>query len=134
MHTVDTDFHYACLRAAGMIKSKKSRQARIDATCEVVAILLSERAIGPGERQLLADLLTGELDRPHSRPALSAQQRQQRRERVHMVRQYQDEKAAAGRKISIADAVQAMADENRLTADDVEKLINFMSRSQGSRT
>lgn len=127
---VDTDFLHACRQAAGILKSRESRDARIKATADLVSILLSDRQIGMGERQYLAELLVGDLDRPHARPGLSADQKEVRRERAWMVRQYQMEQASKGRKIGVPEAVQELADSKKLLADDVETLINFMGRSR----
>jgi len=128
---VDNDFAWACRRAAGILKSKESRLARLKETSDLVAILLAaDREIGMGERQYLADLLAGELDRPHARPGLTASQKEARRDQKWMVRQYQQELAAQGRKISVADAVQELADKGRLPTEDIETIINDMGRSR----
>lgn len=134
LYAVDMDFVYACRRAAGILKSKKSRGARIEATSDLIAILLSpDREIGIGERQYLAELLSGELDRPHARPGLTAEEKQERRSRTWMVRQYVQDSAAEGRKIGVAEAVQELADKGRIPFDDVETLINYMGRSRRAK-
>ncbi|MER9167697.1 hypothetical protein NKI12_09985 [Mesorhizobium australicum] len=131
VYAVDMDFVYACRRAAGILKSKGSREARIKETADLVTILLSqERLIDIGERRYLAELLYGELDRPHARPGLTAEQKRERWDRAWMVRQYQQEQTAQGKKIGVVQAVQDLADKGRLPHDDVEAMINFMGRSR----
>jgi hypothetical protein len=121
---IDIDFLDACRRAANMIKSRRSRDDRVAATSALAEILLSERHLGPGERRYLAELLSGDLDRPPGH-RLSADERKTRREQVSMVRQYQQHT-----KLSVPDAVQALADDGKLNKDEVERLINFMSQSR----
>ncbi|MER9169509.1 hypothetical protein NKI12_19425 [Mesorhizobium australicum] len=128
----DLDFFRACQSAADMIKSRRSRADRVAAASDLVAILLSDRPIGPGDRRHLAELLNGDIDSPPGN-RLTASERKELRERAWMVQEYQNSKAAEGVTVGKAKAAQALADDGRLPVDDVEKLINYINQSREKR-
>jgi hypothetical protein len=105
---IDLDFAHAVRLASDALFSRGRRGS----TAALIEYLLSDRQIGRGERQYLADLIEGDFRRARGKPPLNAAERSRRRDAVARLAAVKAQWRGEGRRQPFhADALQTVAAE-----------------------
>jgi len=97
------------------------RAAALGDTKALIDYLLSDRHIGPTERQYLADLLAGEFRRRKGRPTLKAPARAFRNDALAQVKALKAELKSAGKKTSHHQVLDEVARKLGISFDTLSE-------------
>ena len=117
----DVEFADAIRRTAGVLNASALRDAAESGkTAALLKYLRSERELGPGERELLAELLAGEIGRPKGRRGLPKSEKDFRVRVCAEVKDKIAEMRSAGLQGPWQEkAIKKVADRNGRSVDQV---------------